>query len=460
MHRTEAAPRQQHPSPARTIQRGDALAFLDVLTGTEMRDCITPWLPPHRDRLFPPEQTLALFLAQVMSADGSCQDAVNQLTAQRQAGGLAACSTDTGAYCRARQRLPLALVRALSEATSQRLASGTPEAWQWRGRAVRLVDGTTLSMPDTAANQAVYPQPGSQAAGLGFPQCRLVGLLCLGSGALLQATSGPCQGKGSDEQTLLRRLLGGLEPGNLLLGDAFFATYFLLAELSAQGIDGLFEQHGARRRSTDFRRGQRLGSRDHLIVLTKPKKKPDWMPRADYERAPDQLTLRELRVGGKVLVTTLLCPEQVGKSALQRLYWRRWQVELDLRDIKTTLGMATLRCRTPAMIEKEIQVYLLAYNLIRWLMATAASSAACRPRQLSFKHSLQLCRAWWHAAMMTRDNRATLASLVTQQRVGNRPGRIEPRARKRRPKPYPLLTVPRDEARAHVRQHGHPKKQK
>jgi hypothetical protein len=313
-------------------------------------------------------------------------------------------------------------------------------------------------MPDTLENQAAFPQPDSQAPGLGFPQCRMVGIMCLASGAVLDAALGPCKGKGSDEQALLRSLLPSLKPGNLLLGDAFYATYFLLCALQVQGVDGVFEQHGARR--TDFRRGQSLGTRDHLIKLKKPKKKPDWMRQEDFDQAPDCLAVRELRVGGKVLVTTLLCSKKTRKNALKKLYKSRWHVELDLRNIKTTLGMNIVSCCTPEMVKKEIWTYLLAYNLIRLIMAQAALLAGVVPRQLSFKHTLQLWMAWvnYIPEQCSEDKRETFFILVAQQRVGKRNGRIEPRAVKRRPKPFPLLTKPREEAREQVKKHGHPKK--
>jgi hypothetical protein len=327
---------------------------------------------------------------------------------------------------------------------------------------VRLVDGTTVVMPDTPANQAAYPQPHSQKPGLGFPLCRVVGLMCLGSGAVLQAAIGPYLGKGGDEQSLLRSILDTLERGDLLLGDAFYATYFLLCTLRERGIDAVFEQHGSRQRTTDFRRGHRLGVRDHLIVLPKPVIKPDWMSQVDYEQAPQSLTVRELRTGGKTLVTTLTCPKHTDKATLKLLYCSRWHVELDLRNIKTTLGMERLSCQTPAMAIKEIWVYLLAYNLIRLMMAQAALLAHRLPRQLSFKHTVQIWIAWTHHANPIDDDDKLygLFVLIAQQHVGDRPGRIEPRAIKRRPKPYPLLTKPRATARAQVREHGHPQKLK
>ena len=276
---------------------------------------------------------------------------------------------------------------------------------------------------------------------------------------MLDAAVGRFRGKGGDEQTLLRTVLDKLQRGDVLVGDALFGTYFLLCSLRERGIDAVFEQHGARRRRTDFRGGQRLGARDHLILLSKPTTKPEWMTQQSYDQAPDTVTVRELRTGGKILVTTLLCPKQISKADLKDLYRSRWHIELDLRNIKTTLGMATLSCQTPAMALKEFWVYLLAYNFIRLLMAQAALLAARLPRPLSFKHTVQLWLAWGHYGAASDDD-DMLFVLIAQQQIGARPGRIEPRALKRRAKPYPLLTKPRDVARAYVIQHGHAKKLK
>ncbi|MGB5200251.1 MAG: IS4 family transposase [Sedimenticolaceae bacterium] len=460
MHPSQRACRQQQKRVHSHATNSDSYAFFNLLTGPRFLDQVESLLPEHRERRFPPTETLSMFLAQAMSADRSCQSAVNDAAIKRLTGGLAVCSTHTGAYCRARKRLPLDMVSTLTRYTGSVMSEHTPQSWLWRGRPVRLVDGASVALPDTADNQEAYPQPRSQQPGLGFPLCRLVGIICLASGAVLNAALGPCRGKGSDEQSLLRSILDTVEDGDILLGDAFFATYFLLCTLQEKGVDGVFEQQGARRRSTDFRRGQRLGPRDHLIELHKPKKKPDWMSQAAYDQAPAAVKVRELSTNGKILMTTLLCPKRTSKGALKALYRDRWHVELDLRNIKTTLGMERLSCRTPAMAEKEIWVYLLAYNLIRLLMAQAALLADLRPRQLSFKHTLQLWIAWRHSGSYDDSHLARLFILIAQQRVGNRPGRIEPRAVKRRPKPFPLLTKPRQPARDDVRKNGHPKKLK
>ena len=462
MHPTRSTKLQQQRCVHNRATNIDSYDFFNVLTGPELLDQVEVLLPGHRERLFPPTETLSMFLAQALSTDRSCQRAVNDAAVKRLTGGMKECSTHTGAYCRARQRLPVEMVSALVRQSGQLMAGTTPDAWHWQGRPVRLVDGTTVSMPDTPANQAAYPQSRTQKPGLGNPLCRMAGIVCLGSGVLLDAAVGRYRGKGSDEQSLLRSMLDVLESGDILLGDAYYATYFLLCDLQHRGVDGVFEQYGARKRSTDFRRGKRLGQRDHLIELPKPKRKPDWMTQEDYNRAPDTLKVRELHAGGKILVTTLLCAKKTPKPALKDLYQSRWHVELDLRNIKATLGLGVLSCKTPAMAEKEINVYLLAYNLIRLIMAQAAIHTNRLPRELSFKHSLQLWLAWSRQGVaFGHDTDATiLLILIAQQRVGKRPGRIEPRALKRRPKPYPLLNQPRQLAREEVMKNGHPKKLK
>lgn len=441
---------------------GDAYSFFNLLTGPELFEKVESLLPKHRERLYPPTETLSIFVAQALSTDRSCQKAVDDAAVRRVSGGLSGCSTHTGGYCRARARLPLEMVRELARFTGRAVSTHCKQSWRWRGRAVRLVDGTTLTLPDTAPNQKRFPQSRSQKPGLGFPLCRVVGVLCLGSGALLDAAVSPFRGKGADEGTLLRSILDSVECGDVLLGDAHFCTYFLLATLIERGCDVVFEQNGARRLKTDFRRGKRLGERDHLIVLTKPDSKPGWMKQSAYDRAPAQLTVREVRVGHKTLVTTFDCPRTTTKSDLNLLYRARWNVELDLRNIKTTLGMERLSCMTPEMAIKEMWVYLLAYNLIRLIMAQSAAFADCLPRQLSFKHTVQIWLAWccYGPGERLEDDLPALLCMIAQLRVGNRPGRIEPRMLKRRPKPYTWLSIPREQARARIREYGHPRKDK
>lgn len=461
MHTTHSSVRHQHNRIKSYQESSSSYGFFNLLTSDALLEKVEELLPDHRERVYPPTETLSMFLAQAMSADRSCQNIVNQSAIQRLCGGLTVNSTHTGGYCRARQRLPLEVVSRVSQYLGEHMDKHLPTAWCWQGRRVRIVDGTTVTMPDTAANQAVFPQQGVQQPGLGFPICRIVGITCLAGGTLLNAAMGPFQGKGSDEQSLLRTIQDTFEPGDVVLADAFFATYFFIATMQSRGIDILMEQHGSRKRATDFRGGKKLGERDHLIVINKPKVRPDWMSQAQYDGAPDSLIVREFKAGGKIMVTTMIGHKKHPKQMLKSLYHSRWHVELDIRSIKDTMGMNILSCKTPEMAIKEIWVYLLAYNLIRLMMAQSALLADIKPRDISFKHCLQVWVNYTQLLPGPDDSHLDmLFGLLAQQRVGNRPGRIEPRAKKRRPKAYPLLTKPRDEARAQVKKNGHPKKLK
>ena len=397
-----------------------------------------------------------------MSQDRSCQKAINDAAVKRLIGGLSPCSTLTGGYCRARQRLPLTLVFSLTYQTGQLIDSPVPVECRWQGRPVRLIDGTTITMPDTLENQTVYPQSNGQKPGRGFPICRIVGVIGLSSGALLNGSIGPCKGKGSSEPDWLRTIQHTFNSGDLVLGDAYFGTYFFLASLIEKGVDAVFEQRGARKRSTDFRKGKRLGPKDHLVELFKPKNKPDWMTQTQYDLSPASLIIGELKTGGKIIITPLRSPKQASKKQLKALYKNRWHVELDVRNIKTTLGMEKLSCKTPQMIEKEKGVYFLAYNLIRLLMAQAATLADLLPRQSSFKPTVQLWLAWSQQtyALVSEGSQTPLFILIAPVTVGNRPGRVQPRAVKRRPKPFPLLMKPREVAGNEIMRNGYPKKLK
>ena len=437
---------QRQRAIAKRAMKVDANHFFNLLTAPELLSVVEAQLPEHRERRYPPTVTLSMFLGQVMSADGSCQQAVNDAHVHRLLNGMTISSANTGGYCTARLRLPQAMVQGIAQHIGASLTTLQPKPWLWRGRHVKLVDGTSVSLPDTVENQACYPQPGGQALGVGFPKARIVGVVSLSHGAVLGAAMGPLKGKGSGEHGLFRQLLDTLNRDDVLLADGYYCSYFLVAELQSRGVDMVLEQHGARH--TDFRRGESLGKRDHLIAWHKPPR-PDWMSHDEHERHPDTLMVREVKVGKKILVTTLRKPKVTPKKALSELYTGRWHVELDFRNIKTTLGMECLRCQTPAMCEKEMWVYLLAYNLIRLLMAQAADQATLPPRQLSFKHTLQVWLAWSARQLYFPDTDTTqeLFALIAQIRVGDRPNRVEPRAVKRRPKEYPRLMIPRQQAR-------------
>lgn len=399
----------------------------------------------YRERIYGPLSTLVLFIEQVLGADHSCQDAVARGLSARVAFGQAPCSLNTGPYCKARARLALTLLTRLAREAGHRLCAGQPAAWRWRGREVKLIDGTTVSMPDTQANQARFPQHRAQQPGLGFPVARLVAIVSLSCGAVLEWAAGPGEGKKTGETALLWQLKDRLTAGDIVIADGYYAGYFLIAALGARGTDVVMRQH--HRRRTDFRRGVRLGARDHVVTWVRPQR-PDWMDEATYEAMPATLAMREVRTGGVTLVTTLTQARDVGKQELRELYGRRWQVELDLRAIKTVMQMDILRCKTPAMVEKEIAVHLLAYNLVRAVMAQAACAHRLLPRQLSFKAALQLLNAFertlrYCPRQALTAPRAHLLTGIAQKRVPHRPRRMEPRAVKRRPKPHALLTMPR-----------------
>lgn len=455
-HRNAERLSQQHAKQiSRRAREVEAADFFNLLTGPELLETTDSLMPEHRERLCPPTLALSMFMGQVLDEDGSCQKAVNCCAAQRAAEGLSVQSINTGAYCKARQRLPTAMVSTLARHTAKPLHARAHQGWGWRGRRVKLVDGTGILMPDTAANQAVYLQPSSQAPGVGSPLARLVGVICLSTGALLELAIGPHADKGTSELGLLCQLISTFVPDDIMLADAFYCNSFLIAALQAMGADVLFAQHGAR--ITDFRRGEKLGTREHRVSWPKPKPRPEWMSVEDYAALPDELLLREVRVGKKIFVTTLLCPRKVCKTALGQLFRQRWNVELDLRAMKMTLQMADLSCNTPQMNEKELWVQFFAYNLIRLPIAQAASQAAVHPRHLSFEHTVQLWSAWIaHRLCHQRDATIDLMfTLIGQLRVGNRPGRVEPRAQKRRPKPYPWLKIRRAQARAKIMALGH-----
>lgn len=428
------------------------LALDELLPKGAVSQIVREEVGPHRERVYPPLTTLGLFIEQALSPDGACQDAVARHLSSRTAQDARACSLNTGPYCKARQRLPLSLIERLATSLGERLRGMAQQSWRWRGREVKLLDGTTISMPDTPANQAIYPQSGEQQPGLGFPLALLVALISLSTGAVLRWATGPCRGKGTGEQALFRTLLPHLSPGDIILVDRYHCTYFTAAMLAERGVDLLTRQH--QRRFTDFRKGRRLGHRDQLVTWLRPQR-PRWMDQATYERMPEQLTVRQTEIADRILVTTLTDARSVQPYDLDALYRQRWQVEVDLRSIKAVMGMDILRAKTPAMIDKEIAVHLLAYNLVRGLMVRAAACAAVIARALSFKGALQLLLAFqqhlrWAGRKRINIMNAHLLGAIAAMKLPDRPGRIEPHAIKRRPKCHALLTQPRHLARAAI----------
>lgn len=413
----------------------------------------------YRERLYTPLVTIWTFLYQVLACDQSCRAAVARLLALLCVGGKKPGSAKTDPYCKARQRLPEKLLADLARGSGEHLQREVPPADLLGGRPIKIADGTTVSMPDTPANQKAYPQQRGQKPGLGFPILRLVGLIGLSCGAVLDVAMGPYRGKQTGETALLRQLWDRLEAGDILLADAIFSNYWTIALLRERVVD-LLGRLGKRR--VDFRQGQRLGRYDHIVAWRKPVR-PSWMSRKLYESVPQTLCLREVRVEVSqkgfrcrhvLLVTTLLDPQVYPKEELATAFRCRWHAELDLRSIKHVMQMDVLRCKSPAMVRKEIWMHLLAYNLIRQVMAHAATTAGLCPRDLSFKGTLQtvvaFAAAGWSCPERRNELYAAVLRVVATHRVNDRPGRVEPRAVKRRPKKLIYLNEPRSVARARL----------
>jgi putative transposase len=398
--------------------------------------------------IYTPAVTLWVFLSQCLSSDHSCRDAVARLLAWRVASGQKPCSADTGAYCTARNDLPEEALHRLVRETGAKIEAESPDVWLWHGQKVRVVDGSTVTMPDTPENQAAYPQPKSQKPGCGFPIARILVIFSLSVGTVLDAAIGKYKGKQTGENSLLRGLYGVLNEGDVILADRYFSGWFDIALPLQRGFDVVLHKHQLRR--TDFREGDRLGKEDHLVSWSKPAR-PKWLSRDAYDALPQELTLREVRVHvaqqgfrtrSLVVVTTLLDAERYSAEAIAMLYRRRWQAELNLRSLKVVLQMDQLRCKKPERVRNEFWTHLLGYNLIRGVMASAALSSGRSPWEISFKGALQTLSHFLPMLMsrIPSGNWCTaLLTAMTTHIVGNRPDRFEPRRVKRRPKPYPLL---------------------
>jgi DDE family transposase len=446
----------------RTFIQDDGTLFRKVLTEEQIHraaQVLNVSFGCGANDIFSLPLTLWAFVTQAVSESKSCVAAVARVLAFLTTQGRRLCAAGSGAYCKARAKLSEAFLWLLTRDVGQQLEARAPDRWRWRGRRVVLIDGSTLSMPDTAANQQVYPQSRSQRPGVGFPIMRWVALLGLATGAVLDSAFGPYRGKQTGETALFRSLLSSLNPGDVVVADRYYCSYWLVALLLGRGVVVVFRKHQLRH--TDFRRGRRLGRNDHEVTWNKPQC-PKWMDQTTYDALPATLTLREMRtqittpgcrVKQIVVVTSLLEPASFGKDDVLELYDKRWHAEIDLRSIKSQMKMEILRCKTPEMVRKEIWAHLLAYNLVRKVMAQAAEEHNLRPRQISFAGAVQTLNEFRtqlllaSAADQAELSRVVLAAIASH-RVGNRPDRCEPRKVKRRPKGYSRLLVPRSQERA------------
>lgn len=403
--------------------------------------------------VYTPAVTIWVFLSQCLSADHSCREAVAGLIAWRLGQGLAPCSAETGAYCMARDAVPEeACVRLLRE-TGRHVDDQAPESWRWHGHRVLDVDGSTVTMNDTPENQAEYPQLSVQKRGCGFPIMRIVVVFSLAVGTVLEAAVSRYQGKQTGENSLFRMLHDRLREGDVVLADRYFSGWFDVALLQGRRVHCVVRKHQLR--ATDFRAGRRLGHDDHLVCWRKPAR-PAWMSAAEYAALPETLTLREVRVQVRqkgfrtsevVVVTTLLDSEVYSAEEIAKLYRQRWQAELNLRSLKTVLQMDHLRCKKPHRVRNELNMHLVAYNLIRQVMAATAMQAGVQPWTVSFKGTLQTLTRFLPllATRLATDAWCeALFEAIAHHVVGNRPDRFEPRVKKRRPKPYKLMTQPRE----------------
>lgn len=414
--------------------------------------------PNSRRRIYSLRYVFWAFLWQTLNPLAPCREAVRQILSHL---GLHDCrpeNTNPGnsAYCTARKRLPLAVVEKARKAAAQAAQRRLPtDQSQWLGHDIKVVDGSTVTAADTPANQKKYPQPSIQKRGCGFPLIKILALFSLSSGALLGYAHG---NKHKSELSLLRSLLTLIKPRDVLLADRGFCSYVLIWLLQLfSKAHVVFRLHHSRR--VDFRRGKKLGPSDGLFTWQKPLVKPRWLPLSLWRKIPVELTIRILEVrlhrrGFRTecvrLATTLLDAQKYSTSALAQLYLRRWRIELWLRHIKTTMHMEHLRCQTPDMLHKELEMYWLAYNLMRCLMAEAAAVHDVPIEQISFKGTVDTVRQYSIVLAQARTQKkqrqleAMLLSDLAKDLVPDRPGRREPRAVKRRPKAFPLLNRPRN----------------
>ena len=403
-----------------------------------------------RQRVYSLRRTFWGFLYQALNPSCPCREIVRQIQALFCLNSLGSVDEGTGAYCQARLRLPLDILQRIRHAVAARADKLLPELQQlWHGLRPKVIDGTTVTLPDTPKNQREYPQSRSQKPGCGFPLMKIVGIFSLSSGGLLDYQKG---NKHRHELALLYKLLDHFKPRDLVIADRGFCNFVLIAVLLLRGVGSLFRLHQARH--IDWRKGQRLGKNDRLFTWSKPLNKPRYLPHWLWKRLPGELPVRVLRFQLKVrgfrpesvtLATTLIDAEQFPAQEVAQLYARRWKIELWFRDIKTSMGMEVLRCQSPKMVHKELEMFLIAYNLIRALMTEASAIHEVPLDRISFKGTVDATRQYSIAIAQARSKKKQrelvheLLAVLARDEVPARPGRREPRAVKRRPKPFPLL---------------------
>jgi hypothetical protein len=435
---------------------GIGFPLSDILTETIIQQALKDEQIKYRERLYTPTITLWTWIYQVLNKDKSCKNAVSfiisYLTTHTPVLKEKTPSPDTGAYCKARKRLKEGFIMRLLNYTGKYLQ--TQNTQLWCGRRVFIVDGSTVTMDDTEPNQKEYPQPESQAKGCGFPMANIVAIFCLNTGALLQTI---IDALFTHELNLFRRLYEYLQSGDIALGDRLYSSYADICLLKSRDIDCVFRMH--QKRKVDFRTGKILGIKDHIVTWTKPKSCPSGLDKALFAILPQNIKLREIRFRVETngfrslqitIVTTLLDASLYPKDALAELYSMRWNVEIDLRHLKTTMQMEHLSTKTPQMVRNDYYVHLLAYNLIRILMFQSGKEYGVSPLELSFcasiQHLLNFSFALAYADKVKQQNiYNVLLYIVSKERILIRVGRAEPRLKKRRPKSFGWLKQPREQ---------------
>lgn len=429
------------------------LPWQTLLTESRLEEILKEENVFYRHSVYTPVVTLWAMVSQVLDPDKSLSNAVKRIISWLAAAGVECPSSDTGAYCKARQRLPEGVLQRLVPEIAESLEQQVPLAVQWCGRRVRVCDGTTVLMSDSAANQAEYPQHRNQSPGCGFPIAKLVVIFSLLTGAVVAGCIAPLN---CSELVMSRLLYGDLAPEDVLLADQAYGSYVDLALVYQQGADAVFRKHHARQ--TDFRRGKKLGIGDHQVIWYKPKQCPRQMSEAEFAVLPTTLMVREVclrltrpgfRAQTIIVVTTLWDAKRYSVQQLTQLYGWRWQAaEVNLRHLKTTLNMEMLTAKTPEMVRKEIWTHLLSYTLLRTLMWEATATSEHTPFQLSLQGARQLFNQMVTLfATLTNSLRKRLYQVLLEQVAIDllpvRPHRSEPRVVKRRPKPFPRMRQPR-----------------
>jgi len=403
-------------------------------------------------RVYNTSVTLWVFLSQVMSIHHGCVSAVAKRITYRVANRQRACSAQTGAYCIARDKLDESAMHRLVTSSGHATEAKSPDHWLWLGHRVITADGATVTMADTPANQAEYPQLTSQAVGCGFPIVRVVVLFALSTGVVLEMAMGRYKGKLTHEVSLFRQIDEIIKENDVFLADRAFAGWFEMARMMKRGAHVVIRKHQIRK--SDFRTGIRYGKDDHTIQIDKPSR-PAWMSEEEYETYPEFIMIREIKIRvanrgfrtREIIVHTSLWDDiDYAKEDIAALFRRRWQAELNLRSLKTIMQMEHLRCKKPHRVRNEIHAHMLAYNLIRGVMAEAAIEGDMQPWQISFKSTLTTVSDMLPVLGLI-SNADELCDVLyrccLQHVVGNRPDRYEPRMLKRRPKKYKLMQKPR-----------------